>query len=79
LSGGCHLNRAIEEAIKRGGFSIEQLDKGYLRGPKFMTFMYEGRARMMSWLPQRYREQTFCVDVTKAQAVLGKSRLVFLV
>src|SRR5262249_32342018 len=45
LSGGCHLNRAIEEVIKRGGFSIEQLDKGYLRGPKIMTFMYEGRAR----------------------------------
>ena len=45
LSGGCHLNRPIEEAIKRGGFSIERLDKGYLRGPKIMTFMYEGHAR----------------------------------
>jgi ubiquinone/menaquinone biosynthesis C-methylase UbiE len=45
LSGGCHLNRAIGEVIKRCGFSIEHLDKGYLRGPKIMTFMYEGRAR----------------------------------
>jgi hypothetical protein len=25
--------------------SIEQLDKGYLTGPKIMTFMYEGLAR----------------------------------
>jgi ubiquinone/menaquinone biosynthesis C-methylase UbiE len=39
LSGGCHLNRAIEDVIKRTGFSIEWLDKGYLRGPKIMTFM----------------------------------------
>jgi ubiquinone/menaquinone biosynthesis C-methylase UbiE len=45
LSGGCHLNRAIEDVIKRAGFSIERLDKGYLRGPKIMTFMYEGLAR----------------------------------
>jgi ubiquinone/menaquinone biosynthesis C-methylase UbiE len=36
LSGGCHLNRAIEDVIKRAGFSIEQLDKGYLTGPKIM-------------------------------------------
>jgi len=44
LSGGCHLNRAIEDVIKRAGFSIEQLDidKGYLTGLKIMTFMYEG-------------------------------------
>jgi ubiquinone/menaquinone biosynthesis C-methylase UbiE len=45
LSGGCHLNRAIEDVIKRAGFSIEQLAKGYLRGPKIKTFMYEGLAR----------------------------------
>jgi ubiquinone/menaquinone biosynthesis C-methylase UbiE len=44
LSGGCHLNRAIEDVIKRAGFSIEQLDKGYLTGPKIMTFVYEGLA-----------------------------------
>jgi ubiquinone/menaquinone biosynthesis C-methylase UbiE len=45
LSGGCHLNRAIEDLIKRAGFSIEQLHKGYFPGPKLMTFMYEGVAR----------------------------------
>jgi len=45
LSGGCHLNRAIEDVIKRAGFSLEQLDKGYLTGLKIMKFMYEGLAR----------------------------------
>ena len=45
LSGGCHLNRAIDELIQNAGFRIERLDKGYMRGPKPMTFMYEGSAR----------------------------------
>jgi hypothetical protein len=27
------------------GISHEHLDKGYMRGPKAMTFMYEGSAR----------------------------------
>jgi hypothetical protein len=47
LVSGCHLNRAIEDVIKRAGFSIEQLDidKGCLTGLKIMTFMYEGLAR----------------------------------
>lgn len=45
LSGGCHLNRAISELIENAGFRIERLDNGYMRGPKPMTFMYEGAAR----------------------------------
>jgi len=45
LSGGCHLNRAIDELIENAGFRIERLDKGYMQGPKPMTFMYEGSAR----------------------------------
>jgi len=45
LSGGCHLNRAIEDIIERNGFCVEQLAKGYMGRPKAMTFMYEGRAR----------------------------------
>jgi ubiquinone/menaquinone biosynthesis C-methylase UbiE len=45
LSGGCHLNRAIEELIENAGFRIEWLDKGYMQGPRPMTFMYEGSAR----------------------------------
>jgi ubiquinone/menaquinone biosynthesis C-methylase UbiE len=45
LSGGCHLNRPINELIQNAGFRIERLDTGYMSGPKPMTFMYEGSAR----------------------------------
>jgi len=44
IGGGCHLNRPIRELVESAGFSIRQLDTGYMRGPKPMTFMYEGRA-----------------------------------
>jgi len=46
LGGGCHLNRNISELIERAGFTIERLATGYMKGPKPMTFMYEGRARI---------------------------------
>jgi ubiquinone/menaquinone biosynthesis C-methylase UbiE len=45
VGGGCHLNRAIETLIQGAGFQFEQLETGYMRGPKPMTFMYEGSAR----------------------------------
>jgi ubiquinone/menaquinone biosynthesis C-methylase UbiE len=45
LAGGCHLNRAIPQLLQDSGFQIEHLETGYMRGPKTMTFMYEGHAR----------------------------------
>jgi ubiquinone/menaquinone biosynthesis C-methylase UbiE len=45
ISGGCHLNRPIEQLIRNAGFRIECVDTGYMQGPKFMTFIYEGSAR----------------------------------
>jgi len=45
LGGGCHLNRPIRQLIEQAGFSIRQIETGYMKGPKPMTFMYEGRAR----------------------------------
>ena len=45
LGGGCHLNRAIGTLIESAGFEFERLTTGYMRGPKPMTFMYEGSAR----------------------------------
>jgi ubiquinone/menaquinone biosynthesis C-methylase UbiE len=45
VGGGCHLNRAINELIEDAGFRMERLETGYMRGPKLMTFMYEGSAR----------------------------------
>ena len=44
LSGGCHLNRKIDDLVRSAGFRVERLETGYLRGPKIMTFMYEGNA-----------------------------------
>jgi ubiquinone/menaquinone biosynthesis C-methylase UbiE len=45
IGGGCHLNRPIRNLIEGAGFSIQQIETGYMRGPKAMSFMYEGRAR----------------------------------
>lgn len=46
VAGGCHLNRAIPDMIEDAGLRIEQMETGYLHGPRVMTFMYEGRARL---------------------------------
>ncbi|RZN11463.1 SAM-dependent methyltransferase [Bradyrhizobium genosp. SA-3] len=45
IGGGCHLNRAIGTLIEDAGFQFDRLETGYMRGPKPMTFMYEGSAR----------------------------------
>lgn len=45
LGGGCHLNRPIRQLIEQAGFSIRQIETGYMKGPKPMAFMYEGCAR----------------------------------
>ncbi|RXG91107.1 class I SAM-dependent methyltransferase [Bradyrhizobium zhanjiangense] len=42
---GCHLNRAIGVLIEGASFQFDRLETGYMRGPKPMTFMYEGSAR----------------------------------
>jgi ubiquinone/menaquinone biosynthesis C-methylase UbiE len=44
IAGGCHLNRKIVDLLPAAGFRIERLEAGYLRGPKIMTFLYEGSA-----------------------------------
>ena len=46
LAGGCHLNRPMRLLIEEAGFRIERIETGYMKGPKPMTFMYEGCARL---------------------------------
>jgi ubiquinone/menaquinone biosynthesis C-methylase UbiE len=46
VAGGCNLNRAIAQLIEVAGFRIERVDTGYMKGPRPMTFMYEGYARL---------------------------------
>ncbi len=45
ISGGCHLNRKIDELIKTGGFQISELKTEYLPGPRPLTYTYEGSAQ----------------------------------
>lgn len=47
IGGGCHLNRPVRALIESTGFRIERLESGYMRGPKPMTFMYEGAAAVV--------------------------------
>jgi ubiquinone/menaquinone biosynthesis C-methylase UbiE len=44
FSGGCHLNRKIDDLLSDAGFQIGRLATGYIPGPKTMTFFYEGAA-----------------------------------
>jgi ubiquinone/menaquinone biosynthesis C-methylase UbiE len=45
IGGGCHLNRAIQTLIEDAAFRFDRFATGYMRGPKPLTFMYEGTAR----------------------------------
>jgi ubiquinone/menaquinone biosynthesis C-methylase UbiE len=44
IGGGCHLNRPVQLLIDSAGFNMTRLQTGYMRGPKPMSFMYEGCA-----------------------------------
>jgi SAM-dependent methyltransferase len=44
FSGGCHLNRKVDDLLSDAGFRIDRLATGYIPGPKIMTFFYEGAA-----------------------------------
>lgn len=46
IGGGCHLNRPIDQLIAKNGFTLTRLQTGYMKGPKPMTFMYEGEASL---------------------------------
>jgi ubiquinone/menaquinone biosynthesis C-methylase UbiE len=45
VAGGCHLNRPIRQLLEDSEFEIERVETGYMKGPKPMTFIYEGQAR----------------------------------
>ena len=44
FAGGCHLKRPIAAMLESAGFRVTQLTTGYMKGPKPMTFLYEGSA-----------------------------------
>jgi len=46
VGGGCHLNRAIGTLIEGAGFQFDRIATDYMHGPRSMSFMYEGSARL---------------------------------
>lgn len=44
ISGGCHLNRKMDDLIRAAGFRTSAIDTGYMKGPKPWTYMYKGFA-----------------------------------
>jgi len=44
FTGGCHLNRKMDDLVRAAGFTIVDLRKEYVPGPRAFTFMYEGKA-----------------------------------
>lgn len=48
IGGGCHLNRKTDEIIQEAGFRIAELTTSYLRGPRPMTYTYQGAAQKIS-------------------------------
>jgi ubiquinone/menaquinone biosynthesis C-methylase UbiE len=47
IGGGCHLNRKIDDLIRAAGFQITHEENFYLRGPRAMTYTYQGVAAIL--------------------------------
>lgn len=45
VGGGCHLDRAIPQALVDAGFTLASLDEMYLPGPRFLNYHSWGVAR----------------------------------
>lgn len=45
FTGGCHLNRKVDELLAAAGFQITELKTCYLPGPRPMTYTYQGFAQ----------------------------------
>ncbi len=46
IGGGCNLNRRIPDLYQGSGFSFDDMERGYLEGPKVATYNYRGIARI---------------------------------
>jgi ubiquinone/menaquinone biosynthesis C-methylase UbiE len=44
LTGGCHLDRKIDDLVRAAGFELPELKNEYAPGLRPMSYMYEGRA-----------------------------------
>lgn len=46
LSGGCNLNRVIDQLYTSSGFQFEEIERSHIRGPKFATYTFRGVAKL---------------------------------
>ena len=44
ITGGCNLDRPIDELISRAGLMIRELETGYGDGPRPFSYLYRGQA-----------------------------------
>ena len=44
IGGGCNLNRQIDRIYQESGFRFDDIETGYLEGPKVATYNYRGIA-----------------------------------
>lgn len=54
VSGGCHLNRPIDELLAQGGFQVSEMDRGYVAGPRIGAYLYRGIARPVGTGPGQH-------------------------
>lgn len=45
IAGGCNVNRHMDTLIADGGFTFEEMETGYIKGPRPMSYMYRGVAQ----------------------------------
>jgi ubiquinone/menaquinone biosynthesis C-methylase UbiE len=45
ITGGCNLNRKMDELIQASGFRLRELTLEYADGPRPMSYVYSGRAQ----------------------------------
>lgn len=46
IAGGCNLNRKPSDLLRTAGFRVLELETGYVKGPRILSFMYQGLAAM---------------------------------
>ena len=54
VTGGCHLNRPIDELLAQGGFQVSEMERGYGAGPRIGAYLYRGIARPVGRGPGKF-------------------------
>jgi ubiquinone/menaquinone biosynthesis C-methylase UbiE len=72
LTGGCHLNRKMDDLVRGAGFTITELRTAYLPGPCAFTFMYQGRAEKVESAKWKVQSGKWKVESGKWKVESGK-------